>query len=99
MNGFRRVQFAAERDGTWSIGGRDFAGSVLGVQELVSDEYELLLEVAYCGYTVKSAKLWDFSNSIVTNARDGVSSQQLSATDCDKAGRIEAVVLGNSRRL
>jgi len=34
----------------------------------------------------------------VTNAADGVASQQLSATDRDKAGRIEDVVLGNSRR-
>ncbi len=98
MNGFRRIQSAAERDGTWSIGGRDFGGSVLGVQELISDKYELLLEVAYCGYTVKSAKLWDFSNSVVTNAEQGVDSQQLGATDCDKAGRVEAVVLGNFRR-
>lgn len=98
MNGFRRVQVAAERDGTWSVGGRDFAGSALGVQELISNEHELVLEIAYSGYTVKSAKLWDFSNKIVTNAEDGVASQRLSATDCDKAGRIEAVVLGNSRR-
>lgn len=98
MNGFRRIQDAAERDGTWSVSGKDFAGSVLGVQELISDKYGLLIEVTYCGYTVKSAKLWDFSNSVVTNAEDGVACQQLRAIDCDKAGRIEDVVLGNARR-
>ena len=98
MNGFGRIQSAAERDGNWNLSGRDFPGSLVGVQQLISETYELLIEVTYCGHTVKSAKLWDFSNSVVTNAEDGVASQELSASDCDKAGRIEDVVLGNHRR-
>jgi len=53
MNGFRRIQYAAERNGTWRVSGKDFAGSVLGVQELISDQCDLLIEVTYCGYTVK----------------------------------------------
>ena len=79
-------------------GGKDFAGRMLNTQELVSNKYDLLIEVTYCGYAVKSAKLWDFSDGIVTNAVDGVPVQQLSAADRDKAGRIEDVLLGNGRR-
>lgn len=98
MNGFRRILHAAERDGTWQVSGKDFAGKMLNIQELVSDTYDLIIEITYCGYTVKAATLWDFSPSVVTNADDGVASQVLTAADRDKADRIEAVVLGNGRR-
>ncbi len=98
MNGFHRLQHAAERDGTWKVGGKNFAGRMLNVQELISDKYELIVEVTYSGYTVKAARLWDFSSTIVTNAADGVAVQELTAADEDKAGRIENVLLGNSRR-
>lgn len=98
MNGYRRLHFAAERNGTWKIGGKDFAGKMLNVQDFISDEYELFIQVTYCGYTVKGAKLWDFSDGIVTNAKNGVFFQQLTSDDRDKAGRIVDVLLGNSRR-
>lgn len=98
MNARDRLRSAAQRDGTWQVGGKDFAGKMLNVQELISDKYDLLIEVTYSGYTVKAAKLWDFSNTIVTNATDGVATQELTAADRDKAARIEDVLLGNSRR-
>lgn len=98
VNGYRRLQYAAERDGTWKVSGRDYPGRMMNKQEFISDQYDLLVEITFCGYTVKAAKLWDFSDKIVTNAEDGVPSQELTAADGDKAGRIEDVLLGNSRR-
>lgn len=71
---------------------------MMNVQELVSNRYDLLIAVTYCGYIVKSATLWDFSNGLVTNPLDGVAVQQLTAADSDKAGLIENVLRGNSRR-
>lgn len=98
MNGFRRIQFAATRNGTWEVSGKDFAGKILNVQELISNEYDLLIEITYSGYTVKSAKLWDFSDGASANTEDPVAVQELTAADQDKADRIENVLLGNSRR-
>ncbi len=98
MNGYQRLTAAAERDGTWKTSGRDYAGKMANIQDFVSDEHGLMVRVTYCGYTVKSAKLWDFSDKIVTNAPDGVDTQELTASDRDKAGRIENVLLGNYRR-
>lgn len=98
MNGLTRVLHTAQRDGTWHVGGKDFAGKMLNVQELISDKYDLLIEVTYSGYTIKAAKLWDFSNAIITNSPDGVATQQLTAADRNKAARIEDVLLGNFRR-
>lgn len=97
MNGYRRLLHAAERDGTWQVSGKDFAGKMMNVQDFISDERELFIQVTYCGYTVKAAKLWDFSDKIVTNAESGVYFQELTAADRDKAGRVEDVLLGNGR--
>lgn len=97
MNGRSRLLHAADRK-CWKVSGRDFPGKMLNVQEFVNDDLELLIEVAYSGYTVKAARLWDFSDGIVSNAPDGVPSQALTAADRDKAGRIENVLLGNGRR-
>ncbi|WP_100514206.1 hypothetical protein [Mycobacteroides abscessus] len=98
MNGFRRIQFAAARNGTWEIGGKDLADKILNVQELVSNEYDLLIEVTYSGYTVKSARLWDFSTAASISAGTPIAVQELTAADQDKADWIENVLLGNSRR-
>lgn len=98
MNGYRRLHYAAERDGTWKVGGKDFAGKMLNTQDFISDEHDIFLQITYSGYTVKAAKLWDFSDDIVTNSENGVAYQQLTANDRGKADRIEDVLLGNSRR-
>lgn len=98
MNGYRRLIHAAERDGTWQVSGKDFPGKMVNIQDFISDERDLFIQVTYCGYTVKAAKLWDFSDKIVTNAENGVAFQRLTAADRDKAGRIENVLLGNGRR-
>lgn len=80
------------------MGGKDFPGKMLNVQELVSNERDLIIEVTYSGHTVKAARLWDFSNAVDTKANDDAAFQQLTSSDRDKAGRIENVLLGNGRR-
>lgn len=97
MNGHRRLQYAAERNGTWEVS-EDSVEKMMRMQEFVSSELELWVQVTYSGYTVKGASLWDFSNTIVTNAENGVPMQRLTAADRGKADRIEDVLLGNSRR-
>lgn len=97
MNGKYRLEHTAIRNGTWAVS-QDYVNKMMRSQDFVSDELELFIQVTYSGYTVKGATLWDFSNKIVSNAANGVFFQQLTAADRDKAGRIEDVLLGNSRR-
>lgn len=97
MNGRDRVLHAATRK-DWAISDRAPAGEFMNVTEFVSDGMELLVEVTYSGHTVTAARLWDFSDKVVSNAVDGVASQDLTVADRDKASRIENVLLGNARR-
>jgi hypothetical protein len=85
------LRAAARKD--WAASSKD-----ANITEFVSDGMELLVEVTCSGYTVRAARLWDFSDKIVSNAVNGVPSQELTAADYDKAGRIENVLLGNARR-
>lgn len=48
-----------------------------------------MIDVEYCGYTIKRAILLDIKDNEV---------QVLTAHDRDKASRIEDVLLGNGRR-
>lgn len=97
MNGHQRLQYAAERNGTWDVS-EDAVEKMMRTQEFVSSELELWVQVTYSGYTVKGAMLWDFSSKIITNAENGVPMQRLTAADQGKADRIADVLLGNSRR-
>lgn len=98
MNGKTRLELAAtHKHGLWDVTDVK-VDKITFTQDFVSDELELFIQVTYSGYTVKGAKLWDFSGQIVTNAENGVFFQKLTAADRDKAGRIEDVLLGNSRR-
>lgn len=97
MNGRDRITAAAERNGSWAVSESVF-NKMTNTQDFISNKQDLFIQVTYCGYTIKGAKLWDFSDKIVTNAEDGVDFQKMTADDRDKAGRIEDVLLGNSRR-
>lgn len=83
---------------SWKVSRESLNPFVPLTQNFISDKYDLRVRVTYSGYTVKSAKLWDFSSGTVTNAPDGVSTQELTAHDRDKADRIIDVLLGNARR-
>jgi hypothetical protein len=91
VNGYHRLRFAAQRNGSWEFG-EDPVAKMMHTQEFVSNDRELLILVTYSGYTIKGAKLWDFSEP------DCVCYQELTAHDRNKADRIEDVLLGNGRR-
>ena len=99
MNGKDRLEFAAKRSGEWQVS-PDVVDKMIRFQEFVNIAGEdLMVQVTYSGYTVKSAKLWDFvARDEHHYHHDGVTYQKLTSHDRDKAARIEDVLLGNSRR-
>lgn len=97
MNGHDKLHAAAERNGTWYVSD-DTVNKMIRTQDFISDKYELFIQVTYCGLTIKSAILWDFSSKISTmrNAH-GVPFHRLTHADTNKADRIVDVLLGNGR--
>lgn len=91
MNGRDRIHSAAKRQG-WTYGGLEISHNPVTMQweqTLMHDEYNLIVQVYYSGYTVKSALLQDVETG---------EKQWLTAQSRDKAARIEDVLLGNGRR-
>lgn len=92
VNGRNRIRFAAQRQG-WTYSGLDInhtPDKMMWTQTLHHEQYELMIEIDYSGFTIKSA--------VLTDVRDNCSTQILTAQDRDKAARIEDVLLGNGRR-
>lgn len=102
MNGRDRILHAARRK-DWSVS-KDRMEKSMWVQDFISDELELFIQVTYSGCTIKAAKLWDFSTHgasvlpLPSVTGDGVPFQRLHSAHRDKAARIENVLLGNGRR-